>query len=135
MEKINNVMDLMKILDTIEYGWMDIDKNVYLNTEKGFKKKYVLSHPEDVLEKKVGNNFDQVELERSLFKNLETDKEFICWINSVIYGHSLGLENESLGENTIRKWLEEHNIYFQQEYSFEVPPLISPNRIIPNSNK
>lgn len=54
-----------------------------------------------------------------LFKNLETDKEFICWINSVIYGHSLGLENESLGENTIRKWLEEHNIYFQQEYSFE----------------
>ena len=71
MEKINNVMDLMKILDTIEYGWMDIDKNVYLNTEKGFKKKYVLSHPEDVLEKKVGNNFDQVELERSLFKNLD----------------------------------------------------------------
>ena len=71
MEKINNVMDLMNVLDTIEYGWMDIDKNVYINTEKGFKKKYVLSRPEDVLEKKVGNNFDQVELERSLFKNLD----------------------------------------------------------------
>ena len=39
MEQINNVMDLMNFLNEIENGWMDIDKNVYLNTEKGFKKK------------------------------------------------------------------------------------------------
>ncbi len=70
MEKINSVMDLMELLDTIENGWMDIDKNVYINTEKGFKKKYVLSSPEDVLEQKVGTCYDQVELERSLFRNL-----------------------------------------------------------------
>ncbi len=70
MEKINNVMDLMNLLETIENGWMDIDKNIYINTEKGFKKKYVLSKPEEVIACKVGNCFDQVELERSVFKNL-----------------------------------------------------------------
>ena len=70
MEKINNVVDLMNLLDTIENGWQDIDRNVYINTEKGFKKKYVLSKPEEVIESKVGNDFDQVELERAVFKNL-----------------------------------------------------------------
>ena len=70
MEQINNVMDLMNVLEGIEYGWVDIDKNKYINTEKGFKKKYVLQKPEDVLENKVGNCYDQVELERALFKEL-----------------------------------------------------------------
>ena len=70
MEQINNVMDLMNLLDDIEYGWMDIDKNRYINTEKGFKKKYVLQKPEDVMENKVGNCYDQVELERLVFKDL-----------------------------------------------------------------
>ena len=70
MEQINNVMDLMNFLNEIENGWMDIDKNVYLNTEKGFKKKYVLSKPEEVIEHKVGTCYDQVELERVFFKQL-----------------------------------------------------------------
>ena len=70
MEQITNVMDLMNLLDTIENGWQDIDKNIYINTEKGFKKKYVLSNPEEVIESKVGNCYDQVELERSFFKSL-----------------------------------------------------------------
>lgn len=70
MEQVNNVMDLMQFLENIENGWMDIDKNVYINTEKGFKKKYVLSRPEEVIENKVGTCYDQVELERLLFKEL-----------------------------------------------------------------
>ena len=64
MEQINNVMDLMNFLENIEYGWVDIDKNIYINTEKGFKKKYVLQKPEEVIENKVGVCYDQVELER-----------------------------------------------------------------------
>ena len=70
MEQINNVIDLMNLLEDVEYGWMDINKNVYLNTEKGFKKKYCLSRPEEVIEKKVGTCYDQVELERKYFKDL-----------------------------------------------------------------
>lgn len=70
MEQIENVMDLMAYLENVEYGWMDIDKNIYINNEKGFKKKYILAKPEEVAENKVGTCYDQVELERSIFKNL-----------------------------------------------------------------
>ena len=70
MEQVNNVMDILTKLETIENGWMDVEKNVYKNVEKGFKKKYVLSNPEEVLKNKVGTCFDIVELERNYFKGL-----------------------------------------------------------------
>ena len=70
MEQIKSVIDLMNFLENIKYGWMDINQNIYLDTEKGFKKKYVLSKPEEVIENKVGICYDQVELERVVFKNL-----------------------------------------------------------------
>lgn len=69
MEQIKSVIDLMNFLENIKYGWMDINQNIYLDTEKGFKKKYVLSKPEEVIENKVGICYDQVELERVVFKN------------------------------------------------------------------
>lgn len=71
MEQVNNVMDIFTQLESIENGWMDLEKNVYVNVEKGFKKKYVLSSPEEVLNNKVGTCFDIVELERTYFKNLD----------------------------------------------------------------
>ena len=64
-------MEIFNELESIENGWMDLEKNIYKNVEKGFKKKYVLSSPEEVLENKVGTCFDLVELERSFFKNLD----------------------------------------------------------------
>lgn len=70
MEQVNNVMDILNALNGINYGWMDIDKNVYLEADKGFKKKYVLSTPEEVINNKVGTCFDIVELERTYFKNI-----------------------------------------------------------------
>ncbi len=70
MEQIDNVMDFMNFLEDIEYGWMDIENNIYVNVDKGFKKKYVLQKPEEVLANKVGTCYDQVELERMIFKNL-----------------------------------------------------------------
>ena len=70
MEQINNVMDLMNVLDEIKYGWMDIDQNTYLSIDKGFKKKFVLQRPEEVLAGKVVTCYDQVELERQVLKEL-----------------------------------------------------------------
>lgn len=70
MEQVNNVMDVLNALNGINYGWMDIDKNIYVDPDKGFKKKYVLSTPEEVINNKVGTCFDIVELERAYFKNL-----------------------------------------------------------------
>ncbi len=105
MEQIKNVIDLMHFLEEIEYGWMDIDKNVYLNTEKGFKKKYVLASPEDVLEKKVGTCYDQVELERKIFKEL--GKNFNTYF--MIYYDSKKLFNHTFlayEENEKFYWFE-----------------------------
>jgi len=70
MEQVNNVNDILNALKDIKYGWMDIEKNIYLDADKGFKKKYVLSTPDDVINNKVGTCFDIVELERAYFKNL-----------------------------------------------------------------
>ncbi len=70
MEQVNNVIDIFKILENIENGWTDLENNIYRDTDKGFKKKYILSSPEELLENKVGTCFDIVELERLYFKNL-----------------------------------------------------------------
>ena len=109
MEQINNVMDLMNLLDTIENGWQDIEGNVYINTEKGFKKKYVLSKPEEVMENKVGKCYDQVELERSVFTNLglKFDTYFMVYY-----------ESKKLYTHTFLAY-EEHEKFYWLEHAWE----------------
>ena len=68
--KVTNVLEILESLEDIETGWMDIEKNIYKNMDKGFKKKYVLASPEDTLKSKVGTCFDLVEVERTFFKSL-----------------------------------------------------------------
>ncbi len=70
MEQVNCVMDILNVLEGIEYGWSDIEHKTYQTQDKGFKKNYVLSTPEEVLENSLGTCFDIVELERTYFKNL-----------------------------------------------------------------
>ena len=40
MEQIKNVNEILNLLEGIENGWCDIEKNVYRDVEKGFKRKY-----------------------------------------------------------------------------------------------
>jgi len=70
MEQVNNVIDVLTKLNNIEYGWMDIDKNIYKDNDKSFKKKYILSNPEEVIKNEIGTCYDLVELERYFLKNL-----------------------------------------------------------------
>ncbi len=70
MEQITNLEEFSKTLENIKYGWLDINKNIYYTDEKGFKKKYTLSTPEEVLSNQVGTCYDLVELERHELKNL-----------------------------------------------------------------
>lgn len=98
MEQINNVMEILTQLETIENGWMDLEKNIYKDTEKGFKKKYVLSSPEDVLTNHVGTCFDLVELERAYFKSL--NKKFnayfmIYYESKKVYTHTFIVYEEN----------------------------------------
>lgn len=70
MNQVNNVMDVLKVLEDIEYGYLDIDNKENREIDKNFKKKYMLSSPEEVMENKLGICYDVVELERALFKKL-----------------------------------------------------------------
>lgn len=70
MNQVKNVIDILNSLEGIEYGWMDIEKNTHLNADKGYKKNYVLSTPEEVIKNSLGTCFDIVELERSYFKSI-----------------------------------------------------------------
>lgn len=64
--------EIMKIMDTIEYGFLDNSSNDIFkdkDVEQVFNKTYYLMSPEELLVKKKGVCWDQVELERKLFTN------------------------------------------------------------------
>ena len=64
--------EIMKIMDTIEYGFLDNSSNDIFkdkDVEQVFNKIYYLMSPEELLIKKKGVCWDQVELERKLFTN------------------------------------------------------------------
>ncbi len=76
--------DIMNLMDTIEYGFLDeFGNNIVNNTKKWddeFYDFYYLLSPDELLEKKCGVCWDQVELERTLFeeKNFKVKTYFIC---------------------------------------------------------
>lgn len=105
MKQINNVKDILKELDGIQYGWCDEAKNINTVVDKNFKKNYILLSPEEVEELKVGTCFDLVELERSYFKSLgkKCDSYFMVYYESKrIFTHTFIVYEE----NEKFYWLE-----------------------------
>lgn len=77
--------DIMKIMDQIEYGFPDekgfnIKKKNPKMYEEEFTRFYYLLTPEELLEKKCGTCFEQVELERKFFleHSIPISTYFIC---------------------------------------------------------
>lgn len=74
--------EITKAMDTIEYGFLDNSLNDIFkdkDVEQVFSKIYYLMSPEELLTKKKGICWDQVELERKLFtdKNIKNETYFI----------------------------------------------------------
>jgi len=74
--------EIMNVMNQINYGFLnDSGANIFLNNEfeNTFSKIYYLLPPKDLLEKKVGVCWDQVELERKLFldNNIKCETYFI----------------------------------------------------------
>ena len=79
---MDNIQKIMDIMEQIEYGFLDNDgNNIFddLEVEYTFNKIYYLMSPEELLKKKVGVCWDQVELERKLFEesNIKNETYFI----------------------------------------------------------
>ncbi|MGE5456616.1 MAG: ASCH domain-containing protein [Ignavibacteriales bacterium] len=72
--------EIMNIMGKIEYGWVDNKKNKYYEPDELFLDNYILQSPKEILKSKIGVCWDQVELERYLFRNhkLNIKTYFIC---------------------------------------------------------
>lgn len=60
--------DILVIMNDIRYGYMDIKNKIHDYADDDFSELYKLQTPQQTLENKVGVCWDQVELERYLFK-------------------------------------------------------------------
>lgn len=60
---------LMKKMNEITYGWIDINNTIHTNTVEGLQELYRVASIEEILSYKIGICFDQVELERYFLSN------------------------------------------------------------------
>ena len=79
---MDNIKKIMDILEQIEYGFLDNNGNNIcdnVDLEYTFNKVYYIMSPEELLNKKIGVCWDQVELERKLFEesNIKNETYFI----------------------------------------------------------
>jgi hypothetical protein len=71
--KYDFLISLQECLDGIKHGYCDIYGNKYITFHDKFKEEYCLQRPEEVLENKMGINFDLVELERDILSTRDVD--------------------------------------------------------------
>lgn len=102
--------ELLKIMDDIEYGWIDKNNNIHINDYTNFESDYILQSPEEVLKNKIGLCWDQVELERNYFEkhNILISTYFIVhYDNSTCPTHTFVV-------------FEDNNKYYWFEHSWEI---------------
>ena len=104
---MNNIIDE---LNKIEYGWLDKNNNIYKEVNNLFSDNYILQSPEQVIKNKIGVCWDQVELERKLFKkkNIKFNTYFI-----------VHYDNDKCPTHTFLIY-KENNKYYWFEHSWKV---------------
>lgn len=103
---MNDVKQIMNTMEKIEYGFLDKEgRNIFddTNVDYVFNKVYYLMSPEELLKKKVGVCWDQVELERKLFneKNIHNETYFI-YLD----------DKQSLPSHTFLVYYENNKVYW-----------------------
>ena len=64
-----NELEIMNLMNNINYGYIDINNNKYTIIDESFSNNYILQSPLEVINNKIGVCWDQVELERYYFKD------------------------------------------------------------------
>lgn len=64
-----NENKIMKLMNLINYGWIDKNNVKHIDDFNTFSNEYILQSPEELIKNKVGTCWDQVELERYYFKD------------------------------------------------------------------
>ena len=109
--------EINKIMESIDYGWVDKNHQTHSNVDDSFSDNYILQSPDDLLKSKTGNCWDQVELERKLF-----EKEHIKFDTySIIYYGKKELPNHTFiiyDDNGSYFWYEHSWIKYQGLHKF-----------------
>ncbi len=78
-----NINEVMKLMDTINYGYLDKDGNKHIDDFDKFYDNYILQSPESLLNTKLGVCWDQVELERYLLKDLDIKTYYLVLYDNI----------------------------------------------------
>ena len=66
------------MVDNIEYGWIDIDENIHLNTMKEFRRVYRTMSIDEILKYKIGTCIEQVYLMHLLLDKINVNNKMFC---------------------------------------------------------
>ena len=78
IDDIKSPEDILKYMDNIKYGWLDIDSNEHVGELKNFRKLYRTSSIEETLEHKIGTCIEQVYLMHTLLNKLNIENKMFC---------------------------------------------------------
>lgn len=101
---------MLEKMATIQYGFVNREKKVFLNDEDMIENHYCLETPEELLESKVGVCWDQVELERYWFTKAKIPFQTFCFI---------AYHDSSCPTHTFLVY-QEKNHYFWFEHSWAI---------------
>lgn len=78
MLNIKTPQDILKYMDNIEYGYVDLLGEKHINSLKGFRTNYRTLDIEQILKYKVGTCIEQVLLMHYLLDNLNIPNKMFC---------------------------------------------------------
>ena len=104
-----NEEEIMNIMNDIQYGFIDNKNNIHNTVHNQLDDNYILQRPDEVLSNKIGLCWDQVELERYLFRGniFPTESYFLIYYSPTIsFNHTFLI-------------YQKENHYYWFEHSFE----------------
>ncbi len=104
-----NENEIMKLMNKINYGWVDKNNIKHINDFDTFSDRYILQSPDDIIKNQVGVCWDQVELERYYFKDIN---------NSIKTFFIVYYDNDKCPTHTFLIF-EKDNKYYWFEHSWE----------------
>ena len=107
--KMKKLDEINEIMDEIKYGYVDINNEIHPKFDRDIQFKYRLQSPEELKKSKYGVCFDQVELQRALFKGYDFTTYFIVYLK----------ESEKVHTHTFLVYTD-NNKYFLYEHAEEI---------------
>lgn len=78
IKDIQTPQDILKYMDNISYGWIDINNEQHIQTMKNFRQLYRISSLEESINNKIGTCIEQVNIMRYLLDLIKIPNKMFC---------------------------------------------------------